>query len=194
LSHALLGDARIYVALLEFDRDLRDERQVAGCCCGGTLHVADYPRKPRGGPAKLPAGYDRRLSLCCGRQGCRKRTTPPSVRYLGRRVYLAAVVVLASAMRHGLSARRVTELRALIGVSRRTLERWRRWWLERFRETPVWKTLQGRLATPVDPERLPGSLLERFAGQPQEQLVALLSQLSALSVASPPSAVTEHGE
>jgi hypothetical protein len=109
-------------------------------------------------------------------------------------VYLAAVVVLASAMRHGLSARRVAELRTLIGVSRRTLERWRRWWLEQFRETPVWKTLQGRLASPVDLERLPRSLLERFAGEPQEQLVALLRQLSPLSVTSPPSAVTEHAE
>jgi hypothetical protein len=184
LSHALLGDARLYVAQLEFDHDLRDERQAAGCACGGTLHVADYPRKPRGGPARLPEGYERRLSLCCGQQGCRKRSTPPSLRYLGRRVYLAAVVVLASAMRHGLSARRVAELRTLIGVSRRTLERWRRWWLEQFRETPVWKTLQGRLASPVDLERLPRSLLERFAGEPQEQLVALLRQLSPLSVTS----------
>jgi hypothetical protein len=46
----------------------------------------------------------------------------------------------------------------------------------------------------VDLERLPRSLLERFAGEPQEQLVALLRQLSPLSVTSPPSAVTEHAE
>jgi hypothetical protein len=36
----------------------------------------------------------------------------------------------------------------------------------------------------VDLERLPRSLLERFAGEPQEQLVALLRQLSPLSVTS----------
>jgi hypothetical protein len=46
----------------------------------------------------------------------------------------------------------------------------------------------------VDLERLPGSLLKRFAGEPHEQLVALLRQLSALSVTSPPSAVSEHAE
>jgi hypothetical protein len=184
LSHALLGDARLYVALLEFDGDLRDEQQAAGCPCGGPLHVADYPRKPRGGSAKLPDGYERRLSLCCARERCRKRATPPSLRFLGRRVYLAAVVVLASAMRHGLSARRVAELRALIGVSRRTLERWRRWWLEWFAVTPLWNALRGRLAAPVDLTRLPVSLLERFSGEPGEQLVALLRQLSRLSVTS----------
>lgn len=182
MSHGLLGDARLYVALLEFDCDLRDQARAAGCCCGGRLHVADYSRKPRGGPAKLPEGYERRLSLCCAREGCRKRTTPASVRFLGRRVYLAAVIVLASAMRHGLSRRRVAELRALIGVSRRTLERWRRWWLERFTATPLWKELRGRLATPVELGRLPASLLERFGGEPRDRLIALLEQLSPLSV------------
>jgi hypothetical protein len=103
-------------------------------------------------------------------------------------------VVLASAMRHGLSARRVAELRALIGVSRRTLERWRRWWLELFTVTPLWKELRGRLSAPVDLQRLPASLLERFAGGSYEQLVALLKQLSPLSVPSPPSTVPEHVE
>ena len=109
-------------------------------------------------------------------------------------MYLAGVVVLASAMRHGLSARRVAELRALIGVSRRTLERWRRWWLELFTVTPLWKELRGRLSTPVDLERLPASLLERFAGGPYEQLVAILKQLSPLSVPLQPGAVPEHAE
>ncbi|NLS97786.1 MAG: hypothetical protein GXX96_37065 [Planctomycetaceae bacterium] len=35
------------------------------------------------------------------RDGCRKRTTPLSVRFLGRKVYLGAVVVLVAAMRQG---------------------------------------------------------------------------------------------
>ena len=45
-----------------------------------------------------PAGEEfvRRFSLCCGREGCRKRATPPSLRFLGRRVYLCAVVLVAS--------------------------------------------------------------------------------------------------
>lgn len=183
MSHELFSDARLYIALLEFDRDLRDERQAAGCDCGGALHVADYPRKPRGSPGRLPEGYGRRFSLCCGREGCRRRATPRSVRFLGRRVYLGAVFVLASALRLGLSGRRVAELRRLLGVSRRTLERWRQWWLEMFRATRVWREVQGRLASPVDTSRLPRSLLEYFKGDPLDQLVAALKILSPLSVA-----------
>jgi hypothetical protein len=193
LFHGLLNDARLYVALLEFDRDLRDARQAEGCECGGPLHVANYPRKP-GDPGRLPAGYEYRFSLCCGREGCRRRATPRSVRFLGRRVYLGPVFVLASAMRWGLSPRRVAELRRLVGVSRRTLERWRRWWLEVFRTTPCWKAARGRFALPVDEKRLPSSLLERFAGGPLEQLVAALQLLSPLSVATAGSDATEHGK
>ena len=186
MSHTLLGDARLYVVLLQIDGDLRDEVRSGGCAnCGGALHVADYGRKPRGGAAKLPQGYEKRFSLCCSREGCRARAMPMSVRFLGRRVYLGAVFLLACAMRHGLTPRRVGELRELLGVSRRTLERWRRWWLEVFRTTPVWKAARGLLATPLDPSRLPASLLERFGGDPFEQVVAALRFLSPLSARAP---------
>jgi hypothetical protein len=33
--------------------------------------------------------------------GCRSRTTPPSLRLLGRKVNFATIVVLVSMMRHG---------------------------------------------------------------------------------------------
>jgi len=52
--------------------------------CGGPLHRGDYPRKPRGGLLAIAAeAFGRRFSLCCGREGCRRRVTPPSVRFLG---------------------------------------------------------------------------------------------------------------
>jgi len=186
MSHTLLRDARLYLALLEFDRDLARQARIAGCArCGGALHAADYPRKPRGGPEQLPPGYDRRLSFCC--RDCRRRTTPQSLRFLGRRVYLEAVFVLVSAMRHGLSARRVAELRRQVGVSRRTLERWRRWWLTTFLSTPVWKAARGRMAAPVATSELPKSLLERFEGALRDQLEAALRLLQPLSIGwSPP--------
>jgi hypothetical protein len=98
---------------------------------------------------------------------------------------LGAVFVLASAMRHGLCGRRIAELREVIGVSRRTLERWRRWWLEIFHTTPTWKEAQGRFAVPVEASRLPASLLERFEGEPGEQLSAALKFLSPLSMTAP---------
>ena len=42
--------------------------------------------------------YAERFSFCCAVDGCRKRATPPSLRFLGRKVYLATVVTLISAM------------------------------------------------------------------------------------------------
>ena len=85
-------------------------------------------------------------------------------------------------MRHGLSARRVAELRRQVGVSRRTLERWRRWWLTTFLTTPLWKAARGHLAEPVQTAELPASLLERLAGGLQQQLEATLRLLQPLSI------------
>ena len=79
----LLGDATLYEILQRVDEDLAAQARVAGCTCGGRLHSAVYPRKPRGGPAGLGTGYETRLSYCCAAEGCRRRTTPPSVRFLG---------------------------------------------------------------------------------------------------------------
>lgn len=64
--------------------------------CGGPLHRSDYPRKPRGGAIAVAAEvFSRRFSLCCGREGCRRRAMPRSVRFLGRRIYVGVVVIVA---------------------------------------------------------------------------------------------------
>ena len=55
---------------------------------------------------------------------------PPSVRFLGRKVYLGAVVILISAMRQGPTPHRVHELARLFGVDRATVARWQAFWLE----------------------------------------------------------------
>ena len=110
--------------LLSIDRDLAECARRQGCPCGGRLHCANYPRAPLGGPEQLPDEYRQRFSFCCERDGCRKRLTPPSVRFLGRKVYLGAVVVLISAMRQGPTPRRARELSRLFGVDRATIARW----------------------------------------------------------------------
>ncbi len=129
---SLLGDARLYAMLLRCDEDLASGARAAGCECGGVLHSARYGRTPRGATVALPEGYDRRDSFCCAEEGCRRRTTPASLRFLGRKVYLGAVVTLVTAMKHGVSGRRAAELRRAVGVSRETLARWRAWWAEVF--------------------------------------------------------------
>jgi len=100
----------------------------AGCgFCGGPLHRGDYPRKPRGGlVAPASEGLVRRFSLCCGREGCRKRATPPSMRFLGRRVYVGAAVIAASVL--ALAIATASGARRATGIPARTVRRWLRWW------------------------------------------------------------------
>jgi hypothetical protein len=109
VCHALLRDTSFFERLYALDLDLADQARIQGCSCGGRLHQANYLRKPRGGPAGLLPDRERRLSFCCNRDGCRCRTTPPSLRFLGRRVYFGAVVVLLTAMAHGVTPRRAAE-------------------------------------------------------------------------------------
>jgi hypothetical protein len=177
---SLLRDARFYDHLLRIDQDLLQKARQAGCLrCGQRLDNAPFPRKPRGGPAGLKEEHCKRLSLCC--DGCRKRTTPPSVRFYGRRVYGAGALVLACARK--LTPQWLARLTEELGVDRRTVRRWRRWWQEQFARSPWWKVEKGRLAAPVVESDLPGGLLERFSGDGESRLTALLRWLAPSAAA-----------
>ena len=99
MYHDLPRTARFWSVLLAIDHDLAEKTRKDACPCGGRLHAANYLRKPRGTVEQLPPPLCLRLSFCCDRDGCRKRVTPPSVRFLGRKVYLGAVVILISSLR-----------------------------------------------------------------------------------------------
>ncbi len=180
----LLGDARLYEVLQHIDEDLAERARTAGCRCGGRLHSACYPRKPRGGPQGLSARYEQRLSFCCATEGCRKRTTPPSVRFLGRKVYLGAVVVLVSALRHGPNPTRVSVLHDLFGVGERTLRRWRQWWQQAFAEGAFWRGARGRVLPVVAASELPRGLVERFAGAAMDRCCGVLRFVAPITTAS----------
>src|SRR3569832_2162875 len=67
--HEHLADQGLAQLLEKVDTDLVEEAQFNGCLlCGGKLHRSDYERKPRSGPQ-----WDVRFSLCCAREGCRRR-------------------------------------------------------------------------------------------------------------------------
>jgi hypothetical protein len=181
----ILRDPRFFDFLLSIDADLAERARLEGCPCAGRLHRADYPRKPRGGPPEVNRAQERRRSFCCAREGCRRRRTPPSVRFLGRRVYWAAVVVLVSAMASGIATRRAARLHNWLGVSVRTLGRWRAWWLGRFVGSGFWRAARGQFAPPVDEAALPGSLLDRFvAGEERQRLTPMLRFVSPLTTRS----------
>ena len=184
MYHKLPSGASLWPFLLTIDRDLAEAARRQGCPCGGRLHRANFPRKPRGHPGPLPGEYSRRFSFCCDREGCRKRTTPPSVRFLGRKVYLAAIVVLVSAMRQGPSPRRVRELSKRFGADRRTIARWQRFWREQFPQTPFWKVARGRFARAIEAAALPLKLLEIYLRgcNSQQNWRRLLEFLSPITI------------
>ena len=179
MCHALLQDLNFFRLLLRIDQEFAVERRIGGCACGGVLHVDDYPRKPRGCPLEVRADFSSRFSFCCNR--CRTRATPPSVRFLGRRVYLALAVVLVSAARPGPTAAG-TRAATLLEVPVRTLQRWRQWWQERLPPSAFWQSASSCFVPPVLAAAMPGALLARFAGKAAESLLRLLVFLSPLTL------------
>jgi len=84
-------------------------------------------------------------------------------------------------MREGATAARMRQLSALIGVNRGTVERWRAWWRDIFTASPFWQIGRAAFMPPVDPDRLPVSLIERFNGGGRERLLALLRFLAPIT-------------
>lgn len=94
-------------------------------------------------------------------------------------MFFGAVMVLAAAMQHGPTKKQAGELEALLGVSRRTLVRWRRWWTTVFATSRFWQSLRGRVVPGADELTMPRSLLACFADEPR--IVALLHVLAPIS-------------
>lgn len=154
--HELVGDeSAFFSSLIDSDERLAAAVRQRGCPCGGRLDRADYPRKPRGIPAAWDDAFNRRISFCCAREGCRRRCTPPSVRFFGRRVYVAAVILAVCGL--WTTARGAK-------VPRNTARRWRRYFRTSFVGSSFWQAARGRLIPPIDSTSLVASLLGRFGG------------------------------
>jgi hypothetical protein len=184
MYHDLSRSASFWLFLVAVDEDLAAETRKKGCSCGGRLHSANYLRKPRGTPVQLPEPQRLRLSFCCDRDGCRKRATPRSVRFLGRKVYLAAIVILVSTMRQGPNPRRVSELSKRFGADESTIARWQSFWREHFPQTPFWKVERAGFITLGEIVDLPYSLVDAFLRHhpPWKGWTLLLQFLSPITV------------
>ena len=106
------------------------------------------------------------------------------MRFLGRRVYGGVVAVLFPAMVHGLRPERIDQIRKALDlkVDRRTLERWRQWWLGLFVQSAFWKEARARLMPPLCQETLPLSLCLSFqVAERRDRLLDLLQFLSPIT-------------
>jgi hypothetical protein len=178
-------DVQFLARLLEWDVAIAERVRAAGCpWCRGRLDSAHYPRKPRfGGVCAEPdPDWSLRLSLCCALEGCRRRVTPPSVRFLGRRVYPEVVVLIACV--RALAQQQVRSEQAAVGVPRRTVKRWLSWWRTAFVATALWQQLRSRFMPPPDESSLPASLLSRLS--PSRALLDAASLLAPLTTSSVP--------
>jgi hypothetical protein len=182
VCHAVLQEPAFFRFLIRIDEEFAAATRLKGCrACEGPLHVANYPRKPRGCPTAVQDEYSRRLSFTCGQ--CDLRTTSPSVRFAGRRVYLAVVLMLVSP--RGSASTQV--LRDRLRVPTVTLKRWRTWWRETFPSTAFWRAACERFMPPVPTGALPQSLLERFETSAMtDRLAQALRFLAPLSVRALP--------
>ena len=165
-----------FEGLLAMDLAIVEEASSESCrFCGGRLHRGDYPRKPRGGLiGKAAENFGRRFSLCCGQEGCRKRATPPSVRF-GRRVYVGAVVIVASVV--AVIETAASAASRATGIAARTTRRWLRWWRGPFTTTSVFVQISSRMVPAVSRTSLPSSIVERLPGSVERRVEHLLGWL-----------------
>lgn len=180
----LVQKVRLFHLLHRIDIDLANQMQQGRCpYCNGPLHYSNYTRKPRGGPDKIPDEYLMRFSLCCGSAQCRRRSLPPSCRFMGRRVYWGGVILVVMTLKqnrpHGASARRLQEL---FEVTPQTLKRWMAYFRDEFPVSTQWQRLRGRLASTVSNHDLPSALVHYFLKNfqtPQQALIACLQFLAS---------------
>jgi len=163
MLHEFVFDVDFFARLDAIDARMAAQLAAQGCpFCGGPLHQGNYLRKPRG--ALLAPGGEQhslRHSLCCGWRDCRRRVLPPSLRFLGRRVYLEVVVLFATVVMQLVNA--VREASAATAVPPRTLRRWATWWVGMFPASPTWIELKARFVPPPpDESHLPASLVARL--------------------------------
>lgn len=164
----ILTDDIFFQSLREFDHDLFLKVKANGCPhCGCPLDISNIPRKLRG----LGEKEDIRFSLCCRNDTCRKRLTPPSLRFFGRRVYPAWVFILALDF--------YAQLGLCCQISRQTLARWKRFWKECLSESGAFmRWARGFLPVGWPSGDSPGRLVSAFGFPSPDARISILKFFS----------------
>jgi len=109
---------------------------------------------------------------------------PPSVRFLGPKVYLAVVVAIATVVGQGSDGDARRLLGRELGVSWHTIARWRQWWCE-LTGSDFWQRIRGKLPVKLEMSCLPKALLDSFEGEITERLRHLLELLGPITGSFP---------
>lgn len=162
--HPIPPNEPFFQTLRQLDQDLFLAVKAKGCPhCKGQLDTSNYYRKTRG----MPQERELCFSLCCRQEGCRKRRTPRSLRFLGRRVYGAWVVILAVDF--------CSELGLKGKIARQTISRWKTFWRARLVESgPFMKWARGVLPPGTSPADSPAALVHCFGFPTFESWILIL--------------------
>ncbi len=113
----------------------------------------------------MPESLSVRFSLCCSREGCRKRVLPKSVLFDGRRVYFRVVILLTIALREqrprGMTMR---QLQTQTGADVKTIRRWQREYRREI-ESGRYRLLRGRFFHGLEPGLELSGLVSFFVTQ-----------------------------
>lgn len=127
---------------MNLDAELSKKVREKACPkCGGALHFARYQRKGRILESDFSEDWNSFHSLCCAREGCRKRVRPLSVRFAGRSPFNGGLVLLARLLVSGGSKRSILLLSKELKVSERTLRRWLRFWNYVHKNSVWWRKI-----------------------------------------------------
>ena len=182
----LLQTTNLFHLLHRIDIDLADQQQKAGCpFCGSSLHYSNYKRKPRGGP-DLPESLYTRLSFCCGKEDCRRRTLPKSSLFMDRRVYFRVVILIVTTLNQSKPQEySMNMLSKMLEANRKTINRWLVYFLEIFPASQMWKKVRGFISPVISNQSLPGSLVEYYLGYTPSSEDAIINCLRLLTSGSP---------
>ena len=181
MYHSLLTDARFHNSLVDLDRLIAEQVRQEQCrFCHGNLHQSHFPRKPRGVPEETHPDYSIRFSYCCGTEGCRKRFTPPSMRFLSRKIYSSIVIIIIFLLKPETDESRIEGLNRLLDtqLSVENLRRWRHFWTKDIPQTHTWKRLPLHQSLS---QSLPVSLLGLFQRIGEQSLIKGLKLILPLS-------------
>lgn len=185
MSQNFIYKSSFHELLVTIDQEFACNLLKNGCLfCGGKLHQADYPRSPMGMPLAFRDHYTQRISFCCA--FCRRRTTPPSVRFFGRRWYPAPIHIFISIMTCGINKRRIALIDKHFGITVResTWRRWRQWFSSEFVVTTCWQTAKGRLppSDAITQGPFPRVIFNFFKGNIEEKMLLFLRFASPLTI------------
>lgn len=180
------AEDKFHASLLAIDAEAARAVRRGGCPragCLGKLHAGNYARKVRGlsASAESAGRYSVRFSLCCSRRGCRRRATPPSVRFFGRYVY--AMEVLSAWGIVGLVKASAPPM-----PSRQTLRRWNDFVRARMPRMPVVALLMAALVVPSAgaSTSVVVALFEATSGASAERIAQVHRLLSPLTTVTVP--------